>query len=388
MKRLISAVLAAFMLCPVVGTGARAEAPVPAPSAASAVLMDWESGRILYEKNAQDRRLIASITKLMTALVAADTVPDLQEQVTVLPADTRTEGSSMYLKAGETLTLEALLYGLLLASGNDAALAIARVCGGDVEHFVAEMNAKAAELGMRDTHFSNPNGLDAADHYSTAADMALLAREVLHHDTLVRIVSTRSITLGTRTLTNHNKLLWRYEGCIGMKTGYTQAAGRTLISAARRNGQTLLCVTLCDPDDWDDHAALLDYGFQTFPRQVLAREGQTFRLVPVAGSLVRVVPVCPAQGLFYPLNEEENVRVEVSLPDRLEAPLETGDRVGQLTYYTGDTCIGQVDLVCGRSVRRDAVAANPWLRRILDFFSRKKGDTFLSVFYSQTLPFS
>ncbi|MCI2106275.1 MAG: D-alanyl-D-alanine carboxypeptidase [Intestinimonas sp.] len=385
MKRLISVALAVLMLYPAIGTGARAEAPVP--SAASAVLMDWESGRIIYEKNSHERRLIASTTKLMTALVAVEDVPDLQQYVTIQGADTQAEGSSMYLRVGEKLTLEALLYGLLLSSGNDAALAIARFCAGNVDRFVARMNSKAAELGMKDTHFSNPNGLDADDHYSTAADMALLAHEVLNHDILVRIISTRSITLGTRTLTNHNKLLWRYEGCIGMKTGYTQAAGRTLISAARRNGQTLICVTLCDPDDWDDHTMLLDYGFQTFPRQVLAKAGQTFRLTPVAGSLVRFVPVCAAQDLFYPLAEEENVRVKVSIPDRLEAPLEQGDHVGQLTYYTNDQCIGQVDLICGRAVRRNVVAANPFLSRILDFFSRKKGDTFLNVFYPQEFPF-
>ena len=173
----------------------------PTLSASSAVLMDRESGRVLYEKNAGERRSIASITKLMTALVAVELHPDLSSTVTVEREWTGAEGSSMYLKPGEELSLEALLYGLLLSSGNDAALAIAGYCAGDVESFVAEMNKKAAQLGMNDTHFANPNGLDDPQHYSTAYDMALLARAVLEQEELRAIASTRSIFIAGRSLT-------------------------------------------------------------------------------------------------------------------------------------------------------------------------------------------
>ena len=197
----------AVLLCPSV------RAAGPGSSAASAILIDGESGRVLYAQNAEEERPIASITKLMTALVAVESHPDLSEVVTIRPEWTGVEGSSMYLKAGEELTLEALLYGLLLASGNDAAVAIAGFCAGDVDTFVAWMNDKAAELGMEHTHFENPNGLNDEGHYSTAADMAALARVVMEHEALAKIVGTRSITVAGRTLTNHNKLLWRYEGC-------------------------------------------------------------------------------------------------------------------------------------------------------------------------------
>ena len=227
-------------------------------SASSAILMEAGSGRVLYEHNADEPRLIASITKLMTALVALESGKSLDDVVTIQAEDTRTEGSALYLKPGEHVKLETLLYGLLLHSGNDAALAIARFCGGSMEDFVAGMNARARELGMTNSHFANPNGLNDEGHYSSARDMALLARACLDNEYLAQMVSTRTITLEGRTFTNHHKLLWRYEGCVGMKTGFTEKAGRTLVSAARRDGMTLIAVTLNDPDDWADHAALFD----------------------------------------------------------------------------------------------------------------------------------
>ena len=190
-------------------------------SASSAILMEAGSGRVLYEHNADEPRLIASITKLMTALVALESGKSLDDVVTIQAEDTRTEGSALYLKPGEHVKLETLLYGLLLHSGNDAALAIARFCGGSVEDFVAGMNARARELGMTNSHFANPNGLNDEGHYSSARDMALLARACLDNEYLAQMVSTRTITLEGRTFTNHNKLLWRYEGCVGMKTGFT-----------------------------------------------------------------------------------------------------------------------------------------------------------------------
>ena len=228
-------------------------------SAAAAGLMDADSGRLLYDKNGEKRMLIASTTKLMTALVALEQ-GGLQQEITVTGGH-MAEGSSMYLRPGEKLTLETLLYGLLLSSGNDAALAVTECMGGAVP-FVARMNEKAAELGMENTHFANPNGLDDEAHYSTAEDMAKLAAAAMDDPVLRRVASTRTARIGGRTLTNHNKLLSRVEGCVGLKTGYTRAAGRTLVSCAERDGVRLVAVTLQDGDDWNDHASLYEQGFR------------------------------------------------------------------------------------------------------------------------------
>lgn len=240
-------------------------------SATAAVLADADSGQILYEKNADRRMLIASTTKIMTALVALEH-SQLQDTLTVKP-EHMAEGSSMYLRPGEELTVETVLYGLLLCSGNDAALALADHCGHGVERFVAWMNEKARELGMTDTSFANPNGLDDENHYSTARDMARLAAYAAHNHTFVRLCSTASVTIGERTMRNHNKLLGQIDGCVGMKTGFTKAAGRTLVSCARRDGRCLVAVTLQDGNDWADHAALYDEGFAKLAK--LAQRAET-----------------------------------------------------------------------------------------------------------------
>ena len=227
-------------------------------SAGATVLMDADSGDVLYEYRADEIRLIASTTKIMTALVALDCAR-LQDTVEVTAAH-MVEGSSMYLQPGETVTVEELLYGLLLCSGNDAALCLADHCGG-LDAFVARMNEKAQALGMMNTSFENPNGLDGENHHSTARDMAILAAYAVNDPTFVRLCSTTSVTVGGRTMSNHNKLLKTLPGCIGLKTGYTKAAGRTLVSCCVRDGRRLVAVTLCDGNDWADHAALYDWGF-------------------------------------------------------------------------------------------------------------------------------
>ena len=326
-RRLIGGALAVLLLL----AGMPAAGAV-GTSAASAILMEAESGRVLYEHSADEPRLIASTTKLMTALTALESGRALEDVVVIQEEDTRTEGSSLYLKPGERLTLETLLYGLLLHSGNDAALAIARFCGGSVERFVAEMNVKARELGMTNSHFANPNGLDAQGHCSTARDMALLARVCLKNEKLAEMMSARSVTLEGRTFTNHNKLLWQYDGCIGLKTGYTERAGRTLVSAAQREGMTLIAVTLNDPNDWADHAALYDYGFGAYRLEVAARGGERAGQLPVSGSLVPLVEVQAAADLVWPLLEGETLETAVELDDPvLTAPVVRGARAGTLS---------------------------------------------------------
>lgn len=322
----------------------------PVLSAQSAILMDGDSGRVLYEKNADEERLIASITKIMTALVALESTEDLEAPVTVKREYTLTEGSSMYLKVGEELSMRELLYGLMLSSGNDAALAIAGECAGDTETFVDWMNQRAVSLGMTHTHFANPNGLNDEAHYSTARDMAILTREALQNSEFAAIVATKSIALGERNLTNHNKLLWRYEGAIGVKTGYTQMAGRTLVSAAERDGQTLIAVTLNDPNDWADHAALLDWGFEHYPNFQLCRAGKAVAQAAVVDGEAELVSLETDRDVFYPLMEDETVRAKWTLPDVVTAPVSKGAIAGELTFYRDGAVVGRSYLVFGSDV--------------------------------------
>lgn len=325
------------------------EACALSTSASSAILMDVDSGRVLYEQNADAQMLIASTTKIMTALVAIEH-GDLSKMVTVKREAALTEGSAMYLKEGEKLTLETLLYGLLLCSGNDAAVAIADAVGGSQAGFVAQMNAKAKELGMLDSSFANPNGLDHEKHYSTARDMAKLACAAVENETLVRIASTRSVTIGGRTMNNHNKLLSYMEGCIGLKTGYTRAAGRTLVSCAVRNGQRLVVVTLQDGNDWADHQMLYQYGFATYPAQKGAVIGQTLRRVGIQSGLVSTVPLVAADTFSWPLKSGEEMDVAISLPEPLKAPMAAGTAVGEAIFSVNNTEVGRVHLLCGEDV--------------------------------------
>ena len=353
----------------------------PKVAASSAILVDCDSGRILYEQNSDERRLIASTTKLMTALVAVESNPDLTQKVEIRPEWTGAEGSSLYLKAGEVWSLETLLYGLLLHSGNDAAIAVAGYCAGSEEAFVGWMNRRAQDLGMRNTRFQNPNGLNHEEHYSTAADMAKLAAACLNNEAVARIAATKSVALEGRTFQNHNKLLWQYEGCVGLKTGYTQLAGRTLVSAARREGQTLIVVTLNDPDDWKDHRILYDYGFETYPKHSFYQEGQTLTLLPVEGSLLRSVSAYVKDEVSYPLTEAEleEVEITVTLPETVKAPVNEGTIAGAVSVSLHGEVISQSYLLYGASIRRDAVMDNEGIRHMLDLFRNKEKSAFLQA---------
>ncbi len=318
-------------------------------SASSAILVDVDSGRVLYEQNADAKMLIASTTKILTALVAIEE-GDLSATVTVKREATLTEGSSMYLKEGEQLTLEALLYGLLLCSGNDAAVAVADAVGGSQTGFVALMNAKAKELGMTGSSFANPNGLDDEHHYSTARDMARLAAAAVENETLVRIASTRTVTIGGRTMTNHNKLLNYMDGCIGLKTGYTKAAGRTLVSCAQRNGQRLVAVTLQDGNDWADHQSLYEYGFTAYPARRAATLGQVVQRAEVRGGTAKTVPLVAADSFAWPLAQGERLETRVEVDGKLTAPITAGTEVGEAVFTVDGREVGRVGLLCGQSV--------------------------------------
>lgn len=321
-------------------------------SASSAILMEAESGRVLYEQNADEPRLIASITKLMTGLVALESGVNLDAIVTVPGEAVGAEGSSMYLKEGEEISLEALLYGMLLHSGNDAALAVAICCGGSVENFVAAMNQKAEELGMTRSHFENPNGLNAQEHYSTARDMAVLARACLENEQLAEILATKSIQISGRTLVNHNKLLWNYSGCIGMKTGYTEKAGRTLVSAAERDGMQLIVVTLNDANDWKDHAELLDWGFSQYSLVCVAEEGMKIGKMPVQGSLSPFVEIEAGEKFCYPVSNRDFVELSIEWStEKLEAPVKKGTVVGHMKVSLENEPIAEIPLRCADSLK-------------------------------------
>lgn len=319
-------------------------------SAQSAVLIEAESGKIIYEKDAHTRRGMASTTKIMTALCAIESLP-LDTVVTVPQEAAGVEGSSVYLKAGEKLTLENLLYALMLQSANDAAAAVAIATAGSIEGFAELMNAKAAELGLRDTHFENPHGLDGAEHYTTAYELAKIAAHALENEDFARIVSTVKHTVPAtesspaRTLVNHNRLLRTYDDIVGVKTGFTKKCGRTLVSAAEREGVRLICVTLNDGNDWQDHRAMLDYGFSLYENVSLAHEGEFCYDLPVVGGTSASVKAENREALAVTLAKNHGeISVKTELPRFIYAGQKTEKPIGKLRFFEGGREIGELSL--------------------------------------------
>ena len=306
-------------------------------SAQSAVLIDADSGQVLYEKDAAVRLPMASTTKIMTALCALA----LANADTVITVDARAvgvEGSSIYLQPKEQLTLLQLLYALLLASANDAAVAIAIGTAGSVEAFAEYMNQKAAELGLKDTHFENPHGLDSDTHYTTARDLALIAREALSHPLLRTICATQKITIpapdgqSVRLLVNHNKMLRYYDGAIGIQTGFTKKSGRCLVSAAERDGLTLIAVTLNAPDDWNDHTRMLDAGFAAYESISLCGDGFESLLSVTGGKEDYVLVRNGIDATVTLPRDRSGLICTVELPRFLYADVAKGQTVGQLVF--------------------------------------------------------
>lgn len=314
-------------------------------SAHSAILV-W-NGEVIYEKNSQQKLPMASTTKLMTALIAAERCK-IDEKVQIEAADCDVEGSSMYLRAGESLTVKELLKGLLLVSGNDAALALARYAGGSVENFVKHMNEKAEELSMFSTHFTNPHGLSDEEHYSTAADLARLMQACLENENLRNIMSLKSCVVDGKALVNHNKLLYKCEGCTGGKTGYTEAAGRCLVSSCKRQGAELICVTLNAPDDWNDHLALYNKVFNDYSLRNVT-DGIRFS-VPIAGSTEKLAYLVPQGEKTVFVGKNSEVTVTARLPWFLFAPAEKGETAGKAIITVDGKYAGEVPLVCRDSI--------------------------------------
>ena len=320
-------------------------------SAGSAILTEAETGAVLYEHDADKRRPIASTTKIMTGLLALDMAsPD--DVVTVSDEAAGIEGSSMYLKAGQKITVRELLYGLMLQSGNDAAAALAIHCAGSVEAFATEMNRKAAELGMTGSNFTNPHGLSEDNHYSTARDMATLARAAMARPEFSAITSSKFAPVGEITIKNHNKMLWIYDGSDGVKTGYTINAGRCLVSSATRGDMRLIAVTLDDRDDWDDHTAMLNYGFENYALRVFCRQGETVVQRPVLGGESSFINIVPEKTLavLLPHDKVEYARVDYSADRCFWAPVEQNQAVGRLTVTLDGREIGSAALLTDSAV--------------------------------------
>ena len=295
--------------------------------------------------------MIASTTKIMTALLICERC-NVLDRMRIPKEAVGIEGSSMYLREGEVLTLQELLYGLMLHSGNDAAVALAIYCGGTVEGFSELMNDKARQLGMENTHFENPNGLDSPGHYSTPRDLATLAVYAMENPIFAQTVSAKTAKAGGRSLRNHNKLLWRLDGADGVKTGYTKAAGRILVSSATRQGRRLVAVTMNDPNDWNTHTALMEQGFKDYAPAQIVSEGQCLGTAEVAGGESGFVELLAAADFSYALRPEESPRLILQGPGFVYAPVVRGQSAGWCYVCLGDKPVGKIPLVYGQTVEQ------------------------------------
>ena len=372
-RRILASVFTFLILATAVPTGVSA---FSGTSAHSAILIEAGGGDVIYESNADERLPMASTTKIMTALCAIES-RSLTDKVKVSPAAVGVEGSSVYLTAGEELTMEDLLYALMLQSANDAAAAIAIEVSGSIEAFAELMNARARSLGLENTHFANPHGLDNEDHYTSAHDLAAITAAALKNETFRTIVSTYKHTIpnsdgGVRVLVNHNRLLRTEDNVIGVKTGFTKRSGRCLVTAAERNGVTVIAVTLSDPDDWRDHAAMLEYGLESYVCCELADPGSLAFPVSVVGGEAAFVTASNRDALSVCMNAgAAEPRRVVNLDRFIFAPVSAGDKLGYVEWFDEDgKSLGTVDLYAAETIPAHRTPGM-W-ERITDFFSKEK----------------
>ena len=335
-------------------------------TAQSYCVINGATGEIVSEKNADQRMPMASTTKIMTAYTALKN-SKLDDIVTVSQNAQNQEGSGMYIEAGSKFYMEDLLYGLMLNSGNDAAVAIAEyIGGGSCEKFVDMMNKEAWVLGAGDTMFCNPNGLPSPSHYTTAKNLAEITRNAMQLSEFRKIVATKDRTVWqapqqnvdgmsvipekSYILHNHNRLLSTYDGAIGVKTGYTEAAGRCLVSAAERDGMMFIAVTLNDNDDWNTHTQLLDEAFKKYHPGVLAKKGEIIKEIEIDGNKYTF---SAADDCVIPLknNEKNRVIADVHLADRLNIPINKGEKVGYVEYGCGGKVYARVDVISDNEIR-------------------------------------
>ena len=342
-------------------------------SAQGAVLLDADSGEVLLSLNENARLPMASTTKIMTALVALENY-DISKTVSIPKGAVGIEGSSVYLFEGERMTMENLLYCLLLESANDAATAIAIEVAGSVEAFAQMMNDKAEQLRLNNTHFTNPHGLDDKEHYTSAHDLAIITREALQNPVFKTIVSTYKKTVplndtqGVRLLINHNRMLRMYDGTIGVKTGFTKRSGRCLVSAAERDGLTLIAVTINAPDDWRDHTAMLNYGFECYESVTLAQKGELTVQLDVVGGKQSYVTVSNIEDVCITLPRDcGTITYTVEMYRFAYAPVADSEKLGETVWKCGSKEIARTDLYASHAVEGIQYKKNIF-ERILEFF--------------------
>ncbi len=324
-------------------------------SAKSAVLINGDTGEALFSKNQNEQLPMASTTKIMTALLLAEAGTP-EKEITVTKEMVTVEGSSMGLLAGDIVSYRDLLYGMLLASGNDAANSTAYILGGGIKGFAQLMNKRAKEIGLLHTNFVTPSGLDDENHFTTASDLAKLARFAMRNEAFYESASSKSAILNygnppyRRQLTNHNKLLNLYDGAVGVKTGFTKKSGRCLVSAAKRNNKYLIAVTLNAPSDWQDHSNLLDFGFELLKEKSFSADKKEFLVPVISGETDSVKIKIPDFNIAVANEEIKDFTVEYSLPEFLYAPLEKGERAGLATLKYKNEIIRVADLTCDSDV--------------------------------------
>ena len=324
----------------------------PATSAKAFALFEAGTGRFLAGSNEDAQLPMASTTKIMTCLLAVENC-ELDEIVTVEKEAVGQEGTSMYLKEGETLSVSDLVYGLMLSSGNDAAVMLALHMGGTVENFAAMMNARAREIGANDTNFVTPNGLPAEGHYTTAHDLGLIAATAMGNPKFKEIVGTQSKDLPAdedspaRYLRSKNRILWEYEGGNGIKTGYTKAAGKCLVAGAERDGMQLVAVVLNDYNMFEDCKNLLSYGFENYALRQVGQAGEDAGRIPVTGGVTDSVGIETTEDILLPLSEEEFTMIETKteLAEELAAPVTAGTPVGKVEYWLGEEKLAESQIV-------------------------------------------
>lgn len=321
-------------------------------SAECAVLISQQTGEVIFKKNAYKHHSMASTTKIMTSLLAAQS-GKLHDEITVSKEMILVEGTSMGLLPGDSVSLYELIYGMLLPSGNDAANVTAYYLGGNVENFVKKMNAKAKEIGMENTNFVTPSGLDDEMHYSTAYDMALLGRYAVGDPVFRSVCSSKKASLSygnppyKRTLYNHNRLLESYKYALGIKTGFTKKSGRCLVSYAEKDGTGLIAVTLNAPNDWNDHKLMLDYGFSKLKRYVF-KPVIPERMDVVGGNVENLKISC--EQFEYDSLEHRNVIQKLVIDKFAYAPIKKGDKLGEVMLYLDGSYIGSTDICAAEDV--------------------------------------
>ncbi len=339
----------------------------------SAVVMDSSNGQVLFEQESNQKMYPASTTKIMTAIIALE-YGRMDDLVTIPAEASNVEGSAIGLQEGEQISLEDLVYALMLSSGNDSAVAIACHMGGSVEGFTRMMNQKASEIGAVNTHFNNPNGLPDPEHYCSAKDMALIARYAMHNPGFRNVVSTKVKTIhrsdpdAQTYLGNGNRLLWNYDGAVGIKTGYTNIAGQCLVSAAARDGRELITVVFKSEGSniWTDSMKLLDYGFNEFELVCLADAGSFVADVPVSFGIMKTVSIQTGRTMTYNFNRDrpEDISQQIFLDEEIVAPVKAGSKLGELAFFSGELEIGRVDLLAQHEVGR-RISAQWWAWSIL-----------------------